>query len=73
LDIQPACNWCFYNEETNPTVVYNPGTGQMEFGDETKTFWSFQVGSRLFKKFMFNIIHEPVRSGWTLTFSYLYF
>lgn len=63
----------FYNEETNPTAVYNPITHQMEFGDETEKFWSFQVGSRIFEKFMFNVIHEPSRSGWTLSFSYLYF
>ncbi|VAX27207.1 hypothetical protein MNBD_IGNAVI01-1637 [hydrothermal vent metagenome] len=63
----------FYNEETNPTAVYNPDTHQMEFGDETETYWSYQVGSRLFERFMFNIIYEPSRYGWTLTFSYLYF
>ncbi|MEN8192934.1 MAG: hypothetical protein ABFS12_08960 [Bacteroidota bacterium] len=59
----------FYNEETNP--VYNPMTHQM--GDETEKFWSYQVGSRIFEKFMFNIIHEPSRSGLTLSFSYLHF
>ena len=63
----------FYNEETNPTAVYNPITHQMEFGDETDTFWSFQVGSRFFKSFVFNVIYEPSRTGWIVSFSYLYF
>ena len=63
----------FYNEETNPTAIYNPIMHQMEFGDETEKFWSYQVGSRIFEKFMFNVIHEPSRSGWTLAFSYFYF
>lgn len=63
----------FYNEETNPTANYNPITHQMEFGDETEKFWSYQVGSKFFEKFIFNIIHEPSRSGWTLAFSYLHF
>ena len=63
----------FYNEEINPTANYNPITHQMEFGDETEKFWSFQVGSTIFDTFMFNIIHEPSRSGWILSFSYLCF
>ncbi len=62
----------FYNEETNPTAVYNPNTHRMEFGDETESFWSFQAGSRFLMNFMFNLIYEPSRSGWTISFSYLY-
>ncbi|MCF6270525.1 MAG: hypothetical protein L3J41_12495 [Melioribacteraceae bacterium] len=61
----------FYNEETNPTVNYNPITHKMEFGDETEKYWSFQIGSKIFDSFMFNIISEPSRNGWIVSASYL--
>lgn len=61
----------FYNIETNPTVNFNPVTHQTEFGDEIEKFWSFHVGTKIFKKFMINIISEPSRSRWIIAVSYL--
>ncbi len=61
----------FYNFETIPTVNYNPATHQMVFGDETEKFWSFHIGTKIFKKFMINIITEPSRSSITVAASYL--
>lgn len=57
----------FYNEETSPT--FNMTTMQMD--DETKKFFSFQIGSKITDKFMFNIISEPTRSGIIGSLSYL--
>ena len=61
----------FYNEETNPTAVYNPITHQIEFGDETEKFWSYQLGVTVIDKFEFNVIHRPTQSSWTVALSYL--
>lgn len=61
----------FYNVETNPVTNFNPVTNQMEFGDKTEKFWSFHIGSTVFKNFMINVISEPTRSGLIIAASYL--
>ena len=57
----------FYNEETTP--VMNMTTMQM--GEEKEKFFSFQIGSKINNKLMFNVIAEPTRSGIIGSLSYL--
>ncbi len=57
----------FYNEETTP--FFNKMTMHMD--DETEKFFSFQIGSKINNKFMFNVITEPTRSGIIGSVSYL--
>lgn len=57
----------FYTEETTPD--FNMTTMQME--EKKETFLSFQVGSKINNKFMFNLIAEPSRSGIIGSISYL--
>ncbi|MEN8154406.1 MAG: hypothetical protein ABFR75_10330 [Acidobacteriota bacterium] len=62
----------FYNIETTPTANFNPATHQMEFGEKTEKFWSFHIGTTLFKNLMINIISEPSRSGLIIAASWLF-
>ncbi len=59
----------FYNEETTPEFSLT----SHKFIDKKISFFSFQVGMTLNDSFIFNVIHSPKTSEWTIALSYLYF
>lgn len=56
-----------YNEETNPEF----DTSTFTLVDKTESFWSYQLGVKIYDKFLIDAIHFPTRSGFTLAVSYL--
>jgi hypothetical protein len=57
----------FYNEETNP--IFDRKTFSLI--DKTENYFSYQIGSKIFKDFLIEAIHSPTKYALTLAFAYI--
>ena len=58
----------FYNQETEPEF----DVATHSFKDKTNNFFSYQAGTTLFDKYIFNVISSPSKSEWNIALSYVY-
>ncbi|NWF87829.1 MAG: hypothetical protein HXY50_00030 [Ignavibacteriaceae bacterium] len=62
----------FYTEEVNPVVTgFNPRTFQPIMQDEKEKYFSYQIGFKIVKNFLFEAIHYPSKDDFTVALSYL--
>lgn len=57
----------FYTRETNP--VFDPKT--FTLADKDENYFSYQIGFKIYKNFLFEVIHYPSRDDFTVALSYL--
>lgn len=57
----------FYNEETNP--IFDSNTFSLV--DKKENYFSYQIGTKIFKNFLIEAIHSPSKQELTFAISYL--